>query len=461
MTDFESEGQFWLPVNPEQTQVGRLQWKKDGSSELSISGALNRERHDLEEPYPVVHGVVEKTPASFGRAVTLWNSYLVGQTHSSTGLTRARYRPQILLSGLHLEGEDRATFSAAELRYSSLDEWAERFTGLSQPDRVKGGKFIFGCRYETPDKLTMSCRAATLNLHTTATTHQRRRRYEIVESVTLEVLPSSTMRLSELNDQFVYPLQNFFTFAMNHPAALERWVNRVPGGDSTEGTDSVDVNYPRYFSGPNPDEDSSYFPLFYLEHVRDRLQSVFSAWLDASDRLGDALSLYFGVQYSKKMFTDWRFQTILHALTVYGQTHERKQSRDTKLNSILASVEPEEAQYLTKLLATSLLLNAENVLLDLMEAHGSEVEWLFGRPSTAFVARVTNTLHYLMHRDPVNSFAASQGETLYYLTETLGWLMKLCLLKEIGFSKEERKKLIERHQVAQHLRTNNAKYSTA
>lgn len=460
MNDFESEGRFWLPTAPDEELIGRLQWEKDGGSELSTSGAFERGEHDLGEQYPVIHGVVENTPNSLGRDVTLWNPRLTGRTHSSTGLTREHYRPHILLSGRHLGAEDDVTFSSAELQYSSLGEWAKRFTGLEQLDRVQGGKFVFGCKYATPDKLTMPCRDVTLHLHTTAASRQRHRRYEIIESVTLEVIPQGSMRLSELNDRFVYPLQNFFTFAMNHPASVERWVNHVSDDAAGEDTNSVDINYPRYFSGLTPDEDgSSYRPLFYLEHVRDRLPSVFAAWLDASVRFKDTFNLYFGVQYSRRMFTDWRFQTILHALTLYGQPRTRKASRDERLNAIFESVGAEDAEYLTKLLTTSLLLNAENVLLDLMEEHGSQIEWLFGRSCTAFVGRVTNTLNYLLHRDPINGFAASQGNRLYYLTETLGWLMKLCLMKEIGFSKDERKQLIERHQVAQLVHVNNRETS--
>jgi hypothetical protein len=88
-----------------------------------------------------------------------------------------------------------------------------------------------------------------------------------------------------------------------------------------------------------------------------------------------------------------------------------------------------------------------------MEEHGAEIEWLFDRSARKFIGRVTNTLHYLTRREVMDFFAASQGSELFYLTSTLAWLMKLCLLKEIGFAKAERKELMERHAEAQLVRT--------
>lgn len=458
MKAFESDGRFWLPEAPDNDLFGRLVWEKAGGTELTTNGSLQDERGDLGDKFPVIHGVVENTPHSLGRDITLWNSWLVGRTTSATGLIRDRYRVQVALSGRHLGDEKTVAFKSAELRFSSLGAWTEGFTGLVPLDRIKDRKFTFGSKYETPDPLVIPCSGATLKIHTTATSKQRRRRYAIEESVVMEVVPDHLMRLSELNGAFVYPLQNFFTFAMNCPASVERWVNHLPDEDDEEGNSQVDVSYPRYFSGPeNRDEEPHYQPLFYLKHVKERLPFIFGAWLAAADRLSDTFNLYFGVQYSNRMFLDWRFQTILHALTLYGRVDGVPAINDNRLRGILDKVGPDDAEYLTKLLDTSLLLNDETVLLQLLEEHGSEIEWLFGRSSRAFVDRVLNTFQYLLRRKVHDKFAASQGTDLYYLTETLGWLMKLCLLKEIGFPKDERRMLLERNQEAQHISVNAKK----
>jgi hypothetical protein len=453
MKVFETDGRFWLPTAPEEALAGRLQWEKDGGSELVIRGSFKGERNDLGDRYPVILGVVEKTPTSLGSPVTLWNSYLTSRTISSIGLTRERYHAQVLLSGQHLGDENDVTFKSAKLRFSSLDEWAVRFTGLETTDRMQGEKLTFGFRQTNPEVLVIPCGGSTLTLYTKSVSKQKRRHYELEESVILGVQPEQPLRLAEMNDRFVYPLQNFLTFAMNSPASVERWVNHLPGDD--EGSPDmreVDISYRRHLSGPESAEDSRTFrPLFDLEHIRGRLPHVFDAWLNASVRLRDTFNLYFGVQYIRQLFTDWRFQTILHALTLYGRVGGPRPTRDLRLRAILESIEPENAAYITKLLDTSLLLGSEIVLSELMVEHGSEIEWLFGRPSTAFVERVTNTLHYFMHREVANVFAASRGTELYDLTEILGWLMKLCLMKEIGFSKDERRQLMERQQVAQRI----------
>ena len=238
---------------------------------------------------------------------------------------------------------------------------------------------------------------------------------------------------------------------MNAPASVERWVNHLPN-ESPEQDDfrDVDVSYRRYFSGPETKKDDSRLrPLFTLGNVAERLPDVFSAWFRACKRFPHAFNLYFGVQYTRKLFTDWRLQTVVHALTLYAQPDGPRPAVDERLQAILEGAGEQNAKYLIRLLSTSMLLNAEAALSALMEEHGAEVEWLFGRSPQAFIGRVTDTLHYLLRRESTDVFAASQGNELYYLTATLGWLMKLCLLKEIGCARDDRKRLIEGNLEAQ------------
>jgi len=458
MKAFESDGRFWLPDAPDHQVFGRLVWEEDGGTELTTSGTLDDERGDLGVKFPVIHGVVENTPHSLGRAVTLWNGYLASRRTSSTGLIRERYRVQVTLSGQHLGDEKTVEFKSAELRFSSLGAWTEGFTGLTSLDRTNDQQFTLGCRYSAPEPLAIPCRDATLSIHSMASANERRRQYTIEESIVFQVVPSGPMRLSELNVAFVYPLQNFLTFAMNCPASVEQWVNRLTDESEGEGIPQVEISYRRYFSGSeSKEEEAQYGPLFYLQRVKDRLPTILEKWLAAADRLNDMFNLYFGVRYSRRMFLDWQFQTFLHALTLYGRADCAPPIQDNRLRSILRKVGADDAQYVAKLLDTSLLLNAETVLGQLIEEHGSEIEWLFGRSSTAFVGRVLNTFQYLLHRDVHDVFAASQGTELYYLTETLGWLVKLCLLKEVGFPKDERRDLLERNPEARHISVNAKK----
>ena len=120
MNVFESDGRFWQPETPNDNLFGRLVWEKDGGTELTTSGMFEEERGDLGASVPIIHGVVENTPHSLGRAVTLWNNSLVGRTISSTGLTRERYRTQVVLSGRHLGDETSVAFKSAELRFRAV-----------------------------------------------------------------------------------------------------------------------------------------------------------------------------------------------------------------------------------------------------------------------------------------------------------------------------------------------------
>lgn len=454
MTGFESNGRFWLPGTPEKSLIGRLVWDDDGGTELTTFGSFKNDNGNRWQPIPLLHGVVEKTPHAIGRSVTLWDSYPTRYTSSSTGLDSGRYRSPVTLTGQHLAVEQSVEFASIELGLSLLGAWAEKLTGLESSTRIQDKALHIGCSYTYPPALVIPCDNVTLQIGTTAFSHQRRRRYTIEESVILEVIPAKRMRFTELYDTFVYPLQNFITFAMNSPARVDQWFNRLPKVDGSEVSPQIDVSYSRLLSSATRDEHVSHVqPLFNLEHVNERLPSVFTNWLNATTHFHAAFNLYFACRYHRRMDLDWRFQNILHALTLYGRSEGSPATRDETLQRILENVGPDDASYLKKLLDTSLFLYAESVLEQLMEEHGSDIEWLVGKKCEYFVNRVLNTYQYLLHRKPFDYVPTVEGELLYTLTETLDWLMKLCLLKEIGFSQDERSQLLRSNQNARLIST--------
>lgn len=451
MKAFETEGRFWLPEKPNSPSFGRLEWDKDGGTKLSTYGTLVGEQKNLGVKIPVIHGIVENTPHSLGRAITLWNCHLTGRSTSSSDLIREFYRPQIALSGAHLSEERNAEFQATELRFCSMDSWARNYTGFNPNNIIKDRNLTFGFDYKAPPPLVFDCPSTKISIQTIASSKHRQRRYTLEESVVLEVVPFVQMRLSELNDLFVYPLQNFFTFAMNFPVSVERWINYLP--EKTGETTQVDVSFSRYHSNSEKKvEGSGCQPLFYLNDVKNRLHDIFSKWLGAANQYRDSFNLYFGGRYNSLPFLDWRFQATLNSLTLFGRAQCPIPGKNAKLQEILTLVGPDNAHFLTQLLDTSLELNAETVLSKLLEEHGGEIEWLYGGPIGTFVTHTQNTIQYLLNRNLADLTTPPQGPELFFLTETLDWLFKLCLLKEIGFTRDERKKILDHNRSAQHIK---------
>ena len=113
------------------------------------------------------------------------------------------------MSGQLLDSESEVLFKSTELRFSVLDSWAEGFTGLGTRDRVEGGKLRFEHYHTNPEPLEIPCDGFSLGLHTTATSSQTYRHYQIQESTVFVVNPERPLRLTQLNDQFAIPCKIF------------------------------------------------------------------------------------------------------------------------------------------------------------------------------------------------------------------------------------------------------------
>lgn len=68
----------------------------------------------------------------------------------------------------------------------------------------------------------------------------------------------------------------------------------------------------------------------------------------------------------------------------------------------------------------------------------------------AFIEKVVNTRNYQTHHDEDLRKRAAKGEGLYRLTQKLKKLLEICLLIELGFSREQIKGLFSRNRRYQH-----------
>jgi hypothetical protein len=416
MRAFNCNGVWWLPESPSDRVAGTLRFSDDGFVELSLMGTLGESTASLEgRTVPVILGLVWDCP--LGREVTLKDCLLKSLHSGSRVPPREEYFAGRMFGGSHFKKQEDFSFSEISIVLSGLSSWADTLSGLS---RGKESLTDFEVRYRQPEPISGRIPGGDLTLGVEATLSMSRRNYSITEEVHFKIACDQPQPIEGLNARYVYPLQNLMTLATDQPNALVDF--RVRG---LNNRDDIHVLGKRSFFDARPATDL--FPhemIFSLEDVRDRVVPLISKWIEISERLADVCEPYFGVQYVKA-FVENRFLTVFLALEVYrrrrGQTDEHA----------ISSQGPPLSEQLTQLL----------------EEHAATVGPLFGGDTARAVAELMRYRNHIVHGDPAPPGERTNNNREFWLTQKLMFLMKACLLTELGFPVEDQVKFFHRSQL--------------
>ncbi len=460
MQAFKCEGVWWTPDRPNDVIVGTLRCKADGGSTLSLVGSLGDPLHTLDKTHPVILGITDSSP--IGRLITLTRCRLFRQSISMPGLQRESYHAGVLYAGRHLTKDEDYRFSGCSLSLSGLGVWTWELRGLStkwNSEQSTPSSTLVTVQYTRPPTVEASVKGATVSIRFILSGSQSLREHSIREKVAFNLGFQNPQNLESINQDFAYPLQNLLTLACDFPNAITEW-SVEPGLTSQ---DNIQVRMERVYSDASAEKRSPPDLLFSLQDIGSRFQSMIDRWLTFSSNYSDVCNLYFGIQYRSSLYTDLRFQTVNQALALYASRRTSGQELPvvSLISDIWAALNVDQRRRLDSLLRGNPVLQVEAALKSLLEAHWQAFKPLVVTTPDRFINRTLSTLHYIQQRNPSDYLTASRGADLYYHTQQLAWLIKLCLLDELGFTSDERTMLVERNPDAQHLRTQICRLESA
>jgi hypothetical protein len=449
MKGFESSG-LWFPAEEPSNAVGGTLKFGDDGLDLMLLGSFREGWSPGSERFPIILGmVVENT---FGSFVSLFDCRKKQATLNMVGVTSETIKcRKAVIGNCHLP-DGASHFETLAVQFSFLKDWV----GLTGITREMFGDPFFSVKYAKAEKLPFKFGDKTLTVAFTANMSGGKHHAVIDEDIHILVEPIGERSPEELGGDRIQTLQNLLTFATDKPNETEEIV--YLGIEDNEGSyNKHHLIYDPVFrlNGEKKSLHSSDLLFTFLDAQAAGL-NIFQNWLDFTERHPSFCTVYFANLYAEPRYVDEKFARLMSAFTLLT-TNLGKVSQRTKLflkdieDSLKVRFSEEERELLGHVIPTGSEMEMPSHLLCLLQDNadvmGRVIEDIPG-----FVRSVSDTLYFFQRRVE-GSHPPLGGGALYYAMLKLRMLVKIVILKELGFSEEAVKALVEKNQHFNFLKT--------
>ena len=449
MQAFECTGKWCLPNDEGQGAAGTLGVSESGGLRLCLTGALGQVSPFQSESFPVILGLVDNSP--FGDLVTLQGCALDGPIVGSGSSTACAY------FGAHLTHKIDFVFNNMSLRLRGLAEWAQNLSAVEQqtlqPDGEDARDVLLRYRHKPP--LVAEVPGARLTLEATYAKHSSNKEAQ-GERLGLSVHCLEARTADEMNEDYVYPLQNLMTFCSDRPQEAEAFAVRWGGTPANVTYPDIHVIRPRVHpeDGDVPAEAVLSFQMVLTLKDVD-FGDFIKRWLLVIGKYSAACNVFFGLQPAPPAFIDTTLPGVVEALYLYYSSRNNgvvacRMDAKRWLRGILSGLQITDADWLADRLEARPTAPLPFILRKLLEEHSHVMNRLVSNRQ-GFVSKVINTLKCILFRESDLDGVATQGTELYWTMQRLRFLFKACLLHELGFRPEKVTALFERNSLYQHL----------
>jgi hypothetical protein len=287
--------------------------------------------------------------------------------------------------------------------------------------------------------LNQGARLSLKSLHEASTS---RGRFSLEEDVYVLLDADPKVDFESLDD-LMMKMRDFLTMCTLEvcvPIRLTGVVNRdAKPGDQDFGQLDIYyklIDYPANSRTPHWSE-----MVVPYKDIKDRFENVVRRWYDGYEKMSPFFDSFFSTHYVPVMYTQQKFLSRINAIELYHRINYRNYVIDQtlhkeRLKRILDSSPDTYKEWLANQLNWSnepqLRFRLEEVVSEL----GRPIEHLLGYSKNG-IGRIVTTRNYFTHRDPELEDKAAKDLELIYLTRVLDVMIRMLMLKEIGFDTDE------------------------
>jgi len=441
--EFEYEGVWWLPDNPEIKIPGILKFTPTEGAVLKLSSDNEYILAMFANSDPeIILGI-----SSNGKYITLYKCLILQPEITridSYSLGSIVFGSQMVLVGSHFQKPEDIKFKSMSIHYLYLNEWFKMPSfKLRRFENETIKKMIIECEIPEPIPAIINDYKILLEVRILPPSLSSIEQGEvnIKQKTYIKIEPSENKSLDEFLN-IIYLIQGFLSLGAlkpSYPLIIE---------GETRTNKYVKLYYrmliPKVTSLLHPQD-----MLFTFQDIPD-FETFIKNWFEKANLLEPVYYLYLITLYDPDMYIEQQLLSLVGAIEAY---HRRtmdnfelpKEQHNKRLEEILRSVPEEYKGWLNEKLSYSNEKSLRKRLKEVVKEFDPILKELIP-VLDSFVDKVVKTRNYLTHNDEKLKDQAATGKDLLELVENLKIIAEICLLKELGFTLDKIKNLISRNR---------------
>jgi hypothetical protein len=400
---------------------------------------------------PCQFGVILGT--SQGRDITLHNCLetsrkVVGAVSSQV---YSSFYVETVFVGAHFASREGVKFKRMRIRYSYLDQWTEVSGIHIDPPRNDETEWVV--KYKRPHRIEGPILsdykvfidfAAELPAFTRVQTTARIKQHSYI------VIEATNGKPFEEYLKIADRMQNFLTLGVTkrvHILSLEG------SEDGDPVPKMVEVYYRQSAFTREIDQLDAALMLFTLADVCkvSSLPAALKNWFEKGDKLEPVCGEYFATLGNPETYLEHEFLSVIRALEVYHRRFVRNNEIDESEHEkrkadILGAAPKEYGNWLEYRLRWSNEPSLPARLEEIFARYWSILEGSI-KDKKSLIDRAVKTRNYMTHYDETLKSDAAQGAMLFQLTQALRLFVEMCLIEEMGFSRDQIDSLYSKQEI--------------
>lgn len=465
MNDYDKDGYWWLPENPDNQVVGRLFFGHQTRSELRLVGSF---RGTFDALRQMGMAGVEYRPEIIlgitgdGKKYTLFDCCNFDGQFGT--FVRESFLPAVVFEGKHFEKSDEIIFHQMTIRVAHLEDWYQT-TGkkmtIPNPEAVEQ-KILF--EYQKPPALKIQFVGGSLEFgHDLNTQFPRPSRdFVLAEKGCVSLKPDRPIHFDEFLKEFMSPIHRFLELGVGKELTLLE-VRGKSQSDCGSGTKdevrkapAIQLYWEKDFQKDNEKELFTPFMVFTFPDIRDELEDFVRQWVQSYREIKPVMQLFFGKVLRRESYTANSFLNSVQAAESYhryrrGGTDLPEEEHTLRVQSILESCPEEHKSWLEKRLTYSNEIGLRKRLSKLLSERAGLLD-ISSKQIKKMANRITEIRNYFTHYSGEKDPDFATGADLYHFDTLMQWTVMACLLEEMGMTRDRAHELIRRNQSFIHFK---------
>lgn len=458
--EFEKDGIWWLPENPNHTVPGKVKFIPGEGLTLDLHGNLQADENaadsnarQLIEPSLILGHLID------GKEITLEECLQTRAFSRASSVQVTSFIAKTAYVGAHFLRSDEVRFWSLYVRYSYLDQWVNKRAFHMESPSPKSSVI----RYEQPLPTKINVAGYELSfVFWQSESWDPLTHASISQEATLVISSTDQKPLIDYLD-LMRRIQDFLSLAMGKSTFVTNLQGITDSSKQIINGEVIRLPIDIYFAfpwlqpetrAPHPQE-----MLFTLPDVEEHLETYVCNWVHKADALKPVFNLYFSTLYEPQVFLEFKFLSLAQAIETYhrrmiGGKYQADEEYLAGLYRILVSAIPYDLNddFRESLKAGKLRYANEyslrKRLQELTTKYSPNIPFGFlnSEERSRFADKVRDTRNYLTHYSTELESKAAHGEGLIVLVDQLRALLEVIFLEEIGFSIEAIQEMVSKNR---------------